>query len=166
VLVYPGLAVVGELSSDGAKVYWLLLFMAVLLPLDVRLSLVLTGLGVSVWNLPPVSLGCFRSPGRPVALAVSDLLGGFQTMGSSEEQTLWWSAQVEGLGQGGVGDASWVHWAPWGSQLLWSFWEGPLPMALDVVDLLRVFQAMGSFHSLKGADRLMVCLGGRYRPVY
>ena len=86
--MYPGLAVVGELSSDGAKVYWLLLFMAVLLPLDVRLSLVLTGLGVSVWSLPPVSLGCFRSPGRPVALAVSDLLGGFQTMGSSEEQTL------------------------------------------------------------------------------
>jgi hypothetical protein len=33
-------------------------------------------LGDSVWNLPLLSLGCFRSPSRPVNMAVADLLWG------------------------------------------------------------------------------------------
>ena len=54
-LGYPGLDVVGELGSDGAKVYWLLLLMVLSLPPAIYLSLVLASLGVSVWSLPPVS---------------------------------------------------------------------------------------------------------------
>jgi hypothetical protein len=65
VLGYPELAVAGELGSDDPIVYWLLLLMVLHLPLAIWLSLVLTGLGVSVWSLSPVSLGCYRSPGRP-----------------------------------------------------------------------------------------------------
>jgi hypothetical protein len=47
---------VGELGSDGAKVYWLLFPMILGLPLIIWLFLVLTDLGVSTWGLPPVSL--------------------------------------------------------------------------------------------------------------
>lgn len=54
--------------------------------LAVRLSLLVAGLGVSVWSLPPVTLGCCRSPEKLVALAVADLLGSLQIVGSSEEQ--------------------------------------------------------------------------------
>ena len=60
--------------------------MVLLLPLTIWLSLVLISLGVSVWSLPPVSLGCCRSPEKLVALAVADLLGSLQIVGSSEEQ--------------------------------------------------------------------------------
>ena len=82
------------------------------LPLAIWLSLVFSGLGDSVWSLPLLFLGCFRSPVRPVSLAITDhpwgfstgdpsegqrscrsvalaivhLLGGLQTIGSSEEQ--------------------------------------------------------------------------------
>ena len=84
-LQYPGLAVVGELGSNGTKVYWLLLLFVVLsLPLTIWLSLVLTGLGVSVWSLPPVFVGFYRYSGRPVALIIADLLGGLQIVGSSK----------------------------------------------------------------------------------
>jgi hypothetical protein len=48
------------------------------LPLARWLSLVLAGLGGSVWSLP-VFLECCRYPGRPVALAVADLLGGLHS---------------------------------------------------------------------------------------
>ena len=58
--MYPGLSVVRELDSDGAKVYWLLLFMVLCLPLATWLSLMLTGLDVSVWNLTLVSLGLLQ----------------------------------------------------------------------------------------------------------
>ena len=85
-LVYSGLAVVGELGSDDVHVYWLLLLMVLCLSLDLWLFLVFAGLGDSVWSLPLLSLGCFRSPGRPVALAVADHLWGFPTGGSSEGQ--------------------------------------------------------------------------------
>jgi hypothetical protein len=85
--VYTGLAVVEELGSDVAKIYWFLLLMVLCLPLTIWLSLVLTGLGVSVWSLPPVSLCCCRFLGRHMVLTVADLLGGLQTMGSSEEST-------------------------------------------------------------------------------
>ena len=66
-LMYPGLAVVGELCSDDVHVYWLLLLMIIHLPLAIWLSVVLVDLCVSVWSLPPVSLGCLWSPGKPVA---------------------------------------------------------------------------------------------------
>lgn len=71
------------------------------LPLTIWLFLVLTVLGVSVWSLPPVSLGCCRSYRRHMVLAVADLrclqivgsvalalthlLGDLQTVGSSGE---------------------------------------------------------------------------------
>jgi hypothetical protein len=52
----------------------IVLLMVLYLPLTIWLSLVLAGLGVSVWCLPLVSLDCCQSPGRPVALAPADLL--------------------------------------------------------------------------------------------
>ena len=75
-------AVVGELGSNGAKVYWLLLLMVLGLALGIWLSSVLAGLGA---YLPPVSLGYFRSPGRPTALVVEELLVALQTVRSSSE---------------------------------------------------------------------------------
>ena len=73
-LVYPVLAVVGELGFDGASVYWLLLFIVLYLPLVISLSVVLSGLGVSVWSLSTVFLCFSSSPGRPITLTVADLL--------------------------------------------------------------------------------------------
>jgi hypothetical protein len=60
VLVYSGLAVVGELGSDDAHVYWLLLVMVLNLPLTIWLSLVFAGLGDSVWYLPPFLPGLLQ----------------------------------------------------------------------------------------------------------
>jgi hypothetical protein len=51
VSVYPGLAVVEELSSDYAKQPCCLLLMFLCLPLAIWLSLVLVGLAVSDWSL-------------------------------------------------------------------------------------------------------------------
>lgn len=42
----PGLAVVGDLSSDDAQLHWLVLFMFLCLPLGISLFLVLTDLGL------------------------------------------------------------------------------------------------------------------------
>ena len=53
VLNYSGLAVVGELVSDGAKLHWLLLLMCLCLPFVNLLSLVLTCLGVLDKSRPP-----------------------------------------------------------------------------------------------------------------
>ena len=64
--MYPGLALVEELGSDDARVCWLLLLMVLHLPLTIWLFLVFAGLGVSVWSLPFMFLGCFRSPGRSI----------------------------------------------------------------------------------------------------
>lgn len=65
-----------EMVSDGAQVYWLLLLIVLCLHLSIWLSL------PDVWwsgclYLEPASfvfLCCFRSPGRPVALAVTVLV--------------------------------------------------------------------------------------------
>ena len=81
-LSYLDLAVVGELASDDTHVYCLLLLMLLYLPLAIWISLVFVGLGDSVWSLPLLFLGCFRSPCRHAALAVTDLPNG----GSSEGQ--------------------------------------------------------------------------------
>jgi hypothetical protein len=43
--VYSGLTVVGELGSDDAHVFWLLLLMVLLLPFAIWISLVFVGLG-------------------------------------------------------------------------------------------------------------------------
>ena len=79
-----GLAVVGELGSDDAHVYWLLLLMVLHLSPVTWSSLVFAGLNDSVWSLPLLSLGCFRSPGRPKTLAVADFLWGLPSGGSLE----------------------------------------------------------------------------------
>ena len=84
--MYSGLAVVGELGSDDAHVYWLLLLMVLCLPLAILLSLMFAGLGDSVWSLSLLSLGYFRSPIRPAALAIADHLWDLPTEGSSEGQ--------------------------------------------------------------------------------
>ena len=73
-LLYLGHALVGELGSDDADVYCFLLLTVLWLPQLIWLSLVFASLRESVWNLPPLSLGCFRSPGRPMLLDVVDLL--------------------------------------------------------------------------------------------
>jgi hypothetical protein len=52
VLGYSGLAVVEELSSDGAKWHWFLFHMFLHLPLTMCLYQLLTGLAVSEWILP------------------------------------------------------------------------------------------------------------------
>jgi hypothetical protein len=71
-LVYSGLAVVGELGSDDAHLYRLLLLMV----LSFWLSPVFVGLGDSVWCLPLLSLSCFRYSGTTEALVVANLLWG------------------------------------------------------------------------------------------
>ena len=43
-LVYSGLAVVGELGSDDAHVFWLLLLTVLTLPFTIWISLVFVGL--------------------------------------------------------------------------------------------------------------------------
>ena len=73
-LVYSGLAVVGEMGSDDVHVYWFLLFIIFHFPLAIGISLVFLGLGDSVWSLPLLSLGCFRFPVRLATLAVTDQL--------------------------------------------------------------------------------------------
>ena len=88
-LLYSRFAVVGELGSDDASKYWVLVVIVLCLTLAIWLSLVFVGLGVSVWSLPLLSLGCFRSPGRPVALSVADLLWDLLTVVSSEGHVLW-----------------------------------------------------------------------------
>jgi hypothetical protein len=45
VLVYSGLAVVGELGSDEAYIFWLLLLMVWCLPFTIWISLVFVDLG-------------------------------------------------------------------------------------------------------------------------
>jgi hypothetical protein len=58
--VYSGFSVVGELGSDDAYTYWLLLLMVLCLPHSIWLSLVFVGLDDFVWSLPLLSLGlCF-----------------------------------------------------------------------------------------------------------
>jgi hypothetical protein len=51
VLGYPGLAVVGVLSSDDAQWSWFLLLIFLHLPLTIWKSLVLDDLVVSGWSL-------------------------------------------------------------------------------------------------------------------
>ena len=125
------------MGSDGAKVYWLLLLMVLHLPLTTWLSLVLPGLGVFFWSLPPVSISCCRSPGRPVCLAVADLLGGLQTVVSVA------------LAETDLREA-FKKWSmlPWAQQISWEAfrlwvllpWETYIhtvvPVALEAADLL------------------------------
>ena len=80
---------VGELGSDDASKYWVLVVIVLCLTLAIWLSLVFVGLGVSVWSLPLLSLGCFRSPGRPVALSVAEIPWELLTVVSSEGHVLW-----------------------------------------------------------------------------
>ena len=77
---------VGELGFHDAYVYWLLLLIVLCLPLTIWFSLVFCYSGDSVWILPLLSLGCFGSPYRPVALSVTDIPWGLPTVGSSEEK--------------------------------------------------------------------------------
>lgn len=83
--VYPGIVEFGELGSDDAKMYGLLLLIFLCLPLTISLPLVLAGLNVSVTSLSPVFLKC-RSPGRLEGLGLVHLLGGLQTVRFSEVQ--------------------------------------------------------------------------------
>lgn len=57
------------------------------LTLSIWLSLLLDGLGVSLWGLPTVFLGCCRSSWTPMALGLTDLLGGLQTVWASKEMS-------------------------------------------------------------------------------
>ena len=50
-LVYPGLAVVGELGSDGAMLPWFLVVMILHLPLAISLFLVLAGLADTIFSI-------------------------------------------------------------------------------------------------------------------
>ena len=70
---------VGELGSDDANIHWLLLLMVLRLSLTIWLPLVFAGLGDCVWSLPLLFLGCFRSPGKVVTLAVAYNLWGLPT---------------------------------------------------------------------------------------
>ena len=70
----------GEMDSDCVKVFWILLLMVLHLSLTILLSLVLTGLVVSVWGTLLLSLHYCRSPGRLVALDPAGLLEVLQTV--------------------------------------------------------------------------------------
>ena len=50
-MVYPGVAMVGELGFDDAKEPWFLLLMFLYLPFAILLSLVLPALPESDWSL-------------------------------------------------------------------------------------------------------------------
>jgi hypothetical protein len=52
VFVYSGLAVAGEVDSDDAYLYWLLLLMVLCLPFTIWISLEFDGVGDSLWILP------------------------------------------------------------------------------------------------------------------
>ena len=84
-LVYSGLAVVGELGSNDAHVFWHLLLMVLYLPFAIWMSLVFVGLDDCLESASFVP-GCFRSPNRPVDLDVADHLRGLPNGGSSQEQ--------------------------------------------------------------------------------
>ena len=79
--------------------YWI---MILYLPLTIWLSLLFAGLGDYSWCLIPSSLGCFRSPGRPAALAVADNLWGLPTGTSSEGQRSCWSVALPAVDLGGL----------------------------------------------------------------
>jgi hypothetical protein len=69
VLVYSGLAVMGDLGTDDIHI-------CCLLPSGFPWCLLVW---MTVWSLPLLSLGCFRSPCRPGALAVPDHLWSLPT---------------------------------------------------------------------------------------
>jgi hypothetical protein len=75
-LVYLGIAVVGELSSDDAHIFWLLLLMVLWLPFTIRISLAFIDVGNCMMSSPFVPRllqvswsacgpGHFRSPVGP-----------------------------------------------------------------------------------------------------
>ena len=66
---------VEELGSDDIHIFWLLLLMVLHLPLTFWLSLLFSGLDDTVCSLHLLSLGCFRSPGRPVVGCCRPLVG-------------------------------------------------------------------------------------------
>jgi hypothetical protein len=66
--------VVGELCPDDAHIFWFLLLMVLCLCFAIWIYLVFVGLGDYMESL--LSLGCFRSPGRPLAIAASYHLWG------------------------------------------------------------------------------------------
>jgi hypothetical protein len=51
VMVYPGLAMVGEFGYDDAKYPWFLLVQFLCLPPAIQLSQLLAALNISDWNL-------------------------------------------------------------------------------------------------------------------
>jgi hypothetical protein len=79
-------------SSAGRTGFWwfpsILAFVAYGLVLA-SFHLVIPGLCVFIWCLSLVSMVCCRSPCRLVALAITDILWGLQTMEPSEEQISW-----------------------------------------------------------------------------
>ena len=83
--MYSGLVVVGELGSDDAHVFWLLLLTVLTLPFTIWISLVFVGLGDYLDSASFVP-GLFRSPGRSATLAISNHLWGLPTGGSSQGQ--------------------------------------------------------------------------------
>jgi hypothetical protein len=74
----------GELGSDDAHVYWLLLLIVLYLPFAIWISLVFVDLGD--WSLPLLTVSCFSYPGRPVALTLADYLWGLPTAEFSQGQ--------------------------------------------------------------------------------
>jgi hypothetical protein len=83
--------VVGELGSDDAHAFWLLLLMVLCLPFTIWISLVFVVLGDCMCSLPLFSLGFFRSPSRSAALAESDHLWDLIAGVSSQGQRSYWS---------------------------------------------------------------------------
>ena len=64
-MVYPGLAMVGELGSDDDKLPWFLLLMFLCLPPDIWLSLVLPALSISDCSLSSCDPAYVRTPQNP-----------------------------------------------------------------------------------------------------
>ena len=141
---------VGELDSDDAHVCWLLMLMVLHFLLTIWSSLVFAGLGVSVWSLLLLSLSCFRSPGRPVALAIADLLWRLLTVGSSEEPSS--CCPVRSCSLGGAGAQTVVSVSLCAVELQGGF-QSVVSVALHAVDPLGNLQSVGLVAQLPCVQR-------------
>jgi hypothetical protein len=116
-----------------------------------------------------VSLGCCRSPWRPVVLAAADLLGGLQTVvvfrGVCTPMICCRGCSIyPGKPSDCRGLLPWVQYISWEAFRLWSLQRG------RHVDDLSCCPGCSRFPGrpldcgiFRGKDKLLICLGGRHR---
>lgn len=148
VLGYPRRTVVEELRSDGAEVYCLILLILLSLLFAICSSLILSGLGFSIWNLPTVSL-IAANPLRDLCSWLQEISWEICRIWTVErgryaDQPLKRS-RPEGRLNSHRQEWSSIFWAPWRSQVLWLFrvfsyllpWLQQIPRSLVNCGVLR-----------------------------